>query len=80
MIFAKSTCSIKMRKKLDFGLIFGGPNDEHSITNRLQRCVVFQYRILSFFSSILAPFRGPKILEKSIIFEKIEVRRRLLKR
>ena len=80
MIFAKSTFSIKIRKMLDFGSIFGGPNDENSIENRLQKCAVFQYRILRFFSSILAPFRGPKIVKKSIIFEKIEVRRRLLKR
>ena len=80
MIFAKSTFSIKMRKMLDFGSIFGGPNDENSIENRLQKCVVFQYRILKVFSSILAPFRCPKIVRKSIIFKKIEVRRRLLKR
>ena len=80
MIFAKSTFSIKIRKMLDFGSIFGGPNDENSIENRVQKCAVFQYRILLVFSSMLAPFRGPKIVKKSIIFEKIEVRRRLLKR
>ena len=80
MIFAKSTFSIKIRKMLDFGSIFGGPNDENSIKNCLQKCVVFQYRILMFLSSILAPFRDPKIVRKSIIFEKIEVRRRILKR
>ena len=80
MIFAKSTFSIKIRKMLDFGSIFGGPNDENSIENRLQKCVVFQYRVLRVFSSMLAPFRDPKIVKISIIFEKIEVRRRLLKR
>ena len=73
MIFAKSTFSIKIRKMLDFGSIFGGPNDENSIENRLQKCVVFQYRILRFFSSISAPFWGPKIVKKAIIFEKMKV-------
>ena len=80
MIFAKSTFSIKIRKMLSLGSVFGGPNDETSIENRLQKCAVFQYRILKVFSSILAPFRGPKIVKKSIIFEKIEIRRHLLKR
>ena len=65
---------------LDFGSTFGGPNNENSIENRLQKCVVFQYRILVVFSSIWASFWDAKIVEKSIIFEKIEVRRRLLKR
>ena len=79
MIFAISAFSIKVRKKLDFGCIFGGQSEENSMKNRLYTCVVFQRPILKVFSSISTRFWSPKIAIKSQIFEKIEVWRRPLK-
>ena len=40
----------------------------------MQKCIVLKHRIFSIFSSNLAPFWKPKIIEKSQFFDKIEVR------
>ena len=71
MIFTKSSFSKKMRKTFDFGVVFGGQNDEKSRKNGVEKRIFFQLRFfhvfLRFFG-ILARFweaRGPQKIEKN---------------
>ena len=49
MLFTKSAFSKKIPKKLDFGSILGGQNDEKSIKNRVRKHAFLEHRILSVF-------------------------------
>ena len=49
MILTKSTFSKKMRKNVDFGVVFGSQNDEKSRKNRLEHHVFFNIDFLAFF-------------------------------
>ena len=49
MIFTKSTFSENITKKLDFGSILGGQNDEKSIKNRVRKHAFLEHRILGVF-------------------------------
>ena len=53
-IFTKSTFSKNMRKKLDFGSILGGQNDEKSRKNDVEKHAFFEHRFLCVFLRILA--------------------------
>ena len=60
MIFTKSTFSKKVRKNLDFGVVFGGQNDKKSRKNCVEKRVFFltsnfwrSFAIFSDFGSIL---------------------------
>ena len=79
MIFAKWAFVIKVRKFPDFAFVFGGQNQENPFKNRIQKRVVFNHQIWKVFPLILGAFWSPKIIVKSYIFEKIDVRRRPLK-
>ncbi len=72
MIFTKSTFSKKVRKNIDFGVVFGSQNDEKSRKNAVEKHVFFEHRFFSVFLRILAIWDGfwealgaPKINKKS---------------
>ena len=78
MIFAKFVFSIKICKLLDFAFVFRSPNKENPFKIRIQKRAVLKHRIWRVFSRILGAFWSPKIIKKSQIFEKNDVRGRPL--
>ena len=71
--FMKSTVSKKVRKRVDLGFVFGGPNNEKSKWNYVENIVFFEHRFLNVFFQIFVIFtrfweapRVPKILKKSL--------------
>ena len=78
IIFTKSAFSIKVRKLLVFAFVFGSQNEENQFKMWIKKRVVLKHRIWRVFSRILGAFWSPKIIKKSQIFEKNDVRRRPL--
>ena len=67
MIFTKSTFAKKVRKNLDFGIVFGGQNGEKSRKNGVEKRVFFQLRFFGVFLrnfAILARFWESPSLQK----------------
>ena len=72
MIFTKSAFSIKIQKTMEFHSIFRKPERKKTIKIDLKKhSIVFEHRMFNIFSSILAPFWIPKLIEKSQFFEKM---------
>ena len=66
-IYTKSTFSKKMRKNIDFGVVFGGQNHEKSRKYDVEKHVFFGHRFLHVFLrilAILAPFWEARALPK----------------
>ena len=48
MIFTKSALSIKIKKTMNFHVIFGGPNEENSKKNQLKNALFLSIAFLAF--------------------------------